>query len=488
MTFLLVFFCIVLLQFLLLPSLVAGLKHHLDIKKDERTIFKIETFGFQEGASVQLQLHNFKIHKRAGSLCDIKCQNEMSSIINNDGRRQRRHLSSDARNLDSKKVDKGKKNATAAAAATDNSRYGFLLRKSDCESDAQQDLENIIEKNQCIFDRPNDGWIDIVDMIDVSTNAKLYQFDHIITSEEAGLYSLIFAHCSDDKRIITSTSFHLDAYFINPGPNYLSVGDQFLPSVYFVFFVMFASMTVWWAYLLHSAPGKQAIVHRIHYMMAGLLVLKCITLILESIRLHKISVYGEAEAWSILYYIFAFFKGIMLFTVILLIGSGWSLIKSYLNSREKNIILVVLCLQVIDNIAMIVLEETSPGSQKWLMWRDLLHVVDIVCCLTILFPIVWSINHLRLAAETDGKMSASLQKLQLFRKFYIMVIVYIYFTRIVVFLISASMSYQHLWLGDFSTELVTAFFYVLTGYQFRPMTNNPYLSLRSDEGLGLGKI
>lgn len=28
-------------------------------------------------------------------------------------------------------------------------------------------------------------------------------------------------------------------------------------------------------------------------------------------------------------------------------------------------------------------------------WRDILHVVDIVCCCLVLFPIVWSIKQLR---------------------------------------------------------------------------------------------
>ena len=56
---------------------------------------------------------------------------------------------------------------------------------------------------------------------------------------------------------------------------------------------------------------------------------------------------GVAELWSYIYYSFAFLKGMLLFTVILLIGSGWSLIKAYLNDKEKKIILFVLILQVI---------------------------------------------------------------------------------------------------------------------------------------------
>ena len=66
---------------------------------------------------------------------------------------------------------------------------------------------------------------------------------------------------------------------------------------------------------------------------------------------------------------------------------------------------------------------------------NILHLVDIVCCCAILFPIVWSIKHLREASQTDGKAARSLHKLTLFRQFYVMVVSYIYFTRIVVYLL-----------------------------------------------------
>ncbi len=52
---------------------------------------------------------------------------------------------------------------------------------------------------------------------------------------------------------------------------------------------------------------------------------------------------------------------------------------------------------------MVVLEElsqTAPGSLRWLTWRDLFHLVDIACCCAILFPIVWSIRHLRQARRS----------------------------------------------------------------------------------------
>jgi hypothetical protein len=81
-------------------------------------------------------------------------------------------------------------------------------------------------------------------------------------------------------------------------------------------------------------------------------------------------------------------------------------------------------------------------------WRDLLHLVDIVCCCVILFPIVWSIKHLREAAESDGKAARALTKLSLFRTFYIMVVAYIYFTRIIVYLLQSTLPYRSTWLAN----------------------------------------
>ncbi|CAN0017339.1 unnamed protein product, partial [Hapterophycus canaliculatus] len=145
-------------------------------------------------------------------------------------------------------------------------------------------------------------------------------------------------------------------------------------------------------------PNARQVYH-IHHMMTVLLVFKTLSMLFESIRYHYLGLTGAAEAWSIVYYLFAFLKGITLFVVVLLIGSGWSLIKPFLHSRDKRIIVLVLSLQVLNNVAQIVLEETAPGSTVWLKWRNVLHVVDIICCCFILVPIVWSIRNLREVRE-----------------------------------------------------------------------------------------
>ncbi|CAE7564862.1 Gpr107 [Symbiodinium microadriaticum] len=156
--------------------------------------------------------------------------------------------------------------------------------------------------------------------------------------------------------------------------------------------------------------------------------------------------------------------------------------KPFLNAREKNIVVAVLSLQVINNIAMVIIEETSPGSVGWMTWRDLLHLVDIACCIAILYPIFWSINHFRQAAEADGKARDNLQKLQLFRQFYVMVLCYIYFTRVIVFLITATVPFYVQWLGQLCLELGTLLFFAITGYKFQPAYDNAYMKVESDEG------
>lgn len=49
-----------------------------------------------------------------------------------------------------------------------------------------------------------------------------------------------------------------------------------------------------------------------------------------------------------------------------------------------------------------ILDENTPASRSWFTWRDILHLVDIICCCAILFPIVWSIKHLREAAGVSA--------------------------------------------------------------------------------------
>lgn len=174
-------------------------------------------------------------------------------------------------------------------------------------------------------------------------------------------------------------------------------------------------------------------------------------------------------------------RGVLFFVVVILIGTGWSYMKPLLGDNEKRILICVIPLQVFAEVALVTLDENSPAVQGWFTWRDVFHVIDIICCCAILFPIVWSIKHLKEAAETDGKAARNLVKMRLFREFYVIVVCYIYFTRICVYLLRSTLSYRYVWLSDAAGELATLAFYVLTALKFRPHAENPYFAVSADE-------
>jgi len=61
-------------------------------------------------------------------------------------------------------------------------------------------------------------------------------------------------------------------------------------------------------------------------------------------------------------------RGISMLVVILMIGSGWSFLKPYLSDNDKKIFVIVIPLQILANIAVIVLEENMRGFSGWEAW------------------------------------------------------------------------------------------------------------------------
>ena len=86
-----------------------------------------------------------------------------------------------------------------------------------------------------------------------------------------------------------------------------------------------------------------------------------------------------------------------------------------------------------------------------------------------------------MAAAVDGKVERNLAKLTQFRQFYVSVVTYIYFTRIIVFLLGATLPFTMVWLRTFFMEAATLIFFSFTGYKFRPEADNPYLRVSMED-------
>ncbi|OXU22073.1 hypothetical protein TSAR_011759 [Trichomalopsis sarcophagae] len=300
---------------------------------------------------------------------------------------------------------------------------------------------------------------------------------YVANEKEEGLYNLYFHSCPNYKQHV-SVDFSMEIREIN-NDNFLSAGEMPLPELYFMMALLFFLSGCFWVFILKNSKHS---VFKIHYLMAVLVFLKSLSLLFHGINFHFIQTKGEhVAAWAILYYITHLLKGAVLFITIVLVGTGWTFIKHILADKDKKLFMIVIPLQVLANVAEIIIEESEEGDVEHKRWRDVFILVDLVCCGAIMFPVVWSIRHLQEAAHMDGKAAANLRKLKLFRHFYIMIVCYIYFTRVIVYLLKITVPFQYEWLDEMFREMATYVFFVLTGYKFRPASANPYFTLSAEE-------
>ncbi|XP_041033234.1 protein GPR108-like [Carcharodon carcharias] len=306
-------------------------------------------------------------------------------------------------------------------------------------------------------------------------------FVKILSPAEEGLYTLSFHNChkaGPGKKNAVAFDMTIEIMARNP-KNYLSAGETPLPLLYLVMSGFFFVAALFWVSLLLKHRSS---VFKIHWLMAALAFTKSISILFHAINYYFIAVKGSAiEGWAVMYYITHLLKGALLFITLALIGTGWAFVKYILSDKDKKIFMIVIPLQVLANTAYIIIESTEEGTSEYALWKEILFLVDLICCGAILFPVVWSIRHLQEASSTDGKAAMNLAKLKLFRHFYVMIVCYIYFTRIIAILLKFTVPFQWQWMYNFLVEVSTLVFFVLTGYKFRPASNNPYLQLPQDE-------
>ncbi|XP_039734461.1 protein GPR108 isoform X2 [Pteropus medius] len=312
-------------------------------------------------------------------------------------------------------------------------------------------------------------------------NSYNFSFHVVIGSRaEEGQYSLSFHNCYNLLRG-QERPFDITVMIREKNPEgFLSAAEIPLFKLYMVMSACFLAAGIIWVSILCKNTYN---VFKIHWLMAALAFTKSISLLLHSINYYFINSQGHPiEGLAVMHYITHLLKGALLFITIALIGSGWAFIKYVLSDKEKNIFGIVIPLQVLANVAYIVIESREEGASDYGIWKEILFLVDLICCGAILFPVVWSIRHLQDASGTDGKGEALLPglepvKLKLFRHYYVMIICYVYFTRIIAILLRVAVPFQWQWLCQLLVEGSTLTFFVLTGYKFQPAGDNPYLQL-----------
>lgn len=123
----------------LLAATASAKIHHLTIKNDPRYAFSIESFGFLEGGTVSIRVHD-----------------------------------------------------VAASPPNAHHMMGFVLYPTSTESRIAEQIDTLITKRQCALDAENEG-IYIINASDPASWKREAPLE--VTIDRPGLYDLLFTHC-----------------------------------------------------------------------------------------------------------------------------------------------------------------------------------------------------------------------------------------------------------------------------------------------------
>ncbi|KAK8687470.1 hypothetical protein V6N13_086285 [Hibiscus sabdariffa] len=260
--------------------------------------------------------------------------------------------------------------------------------------------------------------------------------------------------------------------------DYLSAGETILPVVYFLSSLVYFTLAGIWIYVLYK---RRLTCSLIHFFMLSFVILKAFNLVFEAENKHYIKRTGRSRDYDILFYISSFLKRVMLYTLVVLIGAGWSHLKPYLQDKEKKVLKMVIPLQVVTHIALVFIEEMPLPIPFKPTWKTVSSLVQLICYCAVSLKTFRSIWILDEAARTDEKAAMKLMKLTAFILYYVTVICYIYLTdHDVVYALERNTCYEYPWIGVVVGELATVAFCVFSGYKFKPAAHDPY-SVMDDE-------
>uniref|UniRef100_A0A4W4GC86 GOST seven transmembrane domain-containing protein n=1 Tax=Electrophorus electricus TaxID=8005 RepID=A0A4W4GC86_ELEEL len=440
--------------------------HHLVLKDDVRQRVHLNTFGFYKNGYMSVEMNRFSM---TANTEDID-----SSTIGFS-------LDRTSSNGFSTYLDDGLDYCVLKKVPSSDSAVVLLLL--DFKKNMQVEILIPEAWHRRAFNKA-----DVTYPLQHQDNSYSFQFYfNVTTDKQQGLYNFYFHNCHSstsataDASTLATLSFNLDISIQEKNPaSYLSAGEIPLPKLYICMSVFFFLIGTLWVHVLRT---RSADVYKIHWLMAALPFTKSISLVFHAIDYYYISNQGfPIEGWAVVYYITHLLKGALLFITIALIGTGWAFVKHILSDKDKKIFMIVIPLQVLANVAYIIIESTEEGSSEYGLWMEVLFLVDLLCCGAILFPVVWCV--------LPSTPAINLAQLKLFRHYYVMIVCYIYFTRIIAILIKVIVPFQWKWLYQLLDELATLTFFILTGLKFRPASHNPYLllSVEDEEDLEMDDV
>ncbi|XP_027363017.1 protein GPR107-like [Abrus precatorius] len=284
-------------------------------------------------------------------------------------------------------------------------------------------------------------------------------------------YTLFFANCVPQSNI--SMNVHIEIFNLHPDGtrDYLSAGQTLLPSLFFLFSLVYFAFFFFWIFVCYL---NKLSLRFIHFLMASLLLIKSLNLIFAAGDMYYVKVTGIPNHWvEVSLFIFQFIRVVLSFIVIVLLGTGWSFPKPFLRARGQVVLVMVILLQFLASFVSLVVPETRLFVEEWVNWNHLVLLVDFISCSVIIFLVVWS-------GETSEALT-NLENSTLFKRFYMVVIGYLFFARFVLIGFKITVSYKDQWVSNLAEETIGLAFYVIMFYMFRPVERNEYFVLDEEE-------
>ncbi|KAM0904252.1 hypothetical protein ACQ4PT_018133 [Festuca glaucescens] len=154
-----------------------------------------------------------------------------------------------------------------------------------------------------------------------------------VTIPAADQYTVLFSSCQDGVEVTMDVRTEMYNLVGGNGRDYLPVGLLPLPGIFAVASAVYFAFLAAWVFV---CVRQRATAERIHAVMGALLLFKALKLACAAEDSCYVERTGTAHGWDVAFYVFGFFKGILLFTVIVLIGTGWSFLKPYLQVRTRS--------------------------------------------------------------------------------------------------------------------------------------------------------
>ncbi|KAI3705373.1 hypothetical protein L1987_75609 [Smallanthus sonchifolius] len=181
---------------------------------------------------------------------------------------------------------------TSSLSQPDPSRLGFFLLSEGSLNQVIMELE--LTRNPCIIDSK---FISLLftfqDLAPPphSTINKSYPIGY------PGEYFLLFANCNRGSFVTMDVRTELYNSYDGKHRDYLSAGQTQLPSLYFIFSVIYIGFLWFWIVECHK---NKLSVHRIHVLMGVLLAVKAFNLICASEEKHYVKSTGTPHGWDVL--------------------------------------------------------------------------------------------------------------------------------------------------------------------------------------------